>query len=244
MRLDYFNDELLHVGGRHPNGMPRLRCVSALTETKWACGGWKIKYVANSRTEERWLWGLRDKDTGETWAKSEADVIANADPQLYAVRKLLSREVTWTGWPNFVIEYYSSVDELKETPANWFTNRYGWWKNPSTKLVEWTDINGEFPVDGRYDLFMIIKHEDGTVWGKFRELDSDVLVEVSKAVYAHKNFKKPSDEQAIQKMVDDQEAKEQKVEDEIADAVEQEIGADWRRMLANNPRVFQTGRTM
>lgn len=238
MRLDYFNNELLRIGGRHPNGTPRLRCVSALTETKWACGAIRIKYVAASRTKERWLWGLRDKDTGETWAKSEAQVAANTDSQLYGVRKLLSREVIWSGRPNFVIEVYSSAEELKETPLSWFTNRYNWWKNPSTKLVEWTDINGEFPADGRYDFFMAVKHEDGTVWGKFRELDANVLKEVEKAAYAHKHFKKLSDEQSIQKMIDDQNAKEQKVEDEIADAVEQEIGADWRRMIANNPRVF------
>jgi len=241
MTLEEFNNELLAIGGRHPNGMPRLRCVSAATELKFACGGLKIKYPRASRTDERWLWGLRDTTTGITTAKSEADVIANTDESKYAVRKFLGRTVTWIGRPNFVIEVYSSVDELKETPVSWFTHRYDWWKNPETKLMEWTDINGEYPANGRYDFFMAVKYDDGTTWGKFRELDRDVLAEVKRAVQNHENFREIfTDDQKIQQMVEAQEAKEDRFEAEMADQIEQEIGSDWRRAIKDNPRLFVT----
>lgn len=244
MRLETFNAELLTIGGRDTvTGVPRLRCVSALTETRFACGGVKVKYPAFSRTEERWLWGLKDMDTQEITAKSEADVIANNDPRKFGVRKLLAREVTWGGHPNYVVEYYRSPLEMKDSPLNWERNRYNWWYNHEKKVREWTDMVGPWPSEGRYDLLLIVKEDDGTVWGKLRELGDDVLLEVRKAIRAHEAFKKVNtDEELIEEMVVAQEAREAQAEAEIADAVEQEIGADWRRMLANNPRVFQTGR--
>lgn len=222
------------------NNMPRLRAVSALTETKFACGSFKIKYPQASRTEERWLWGLKDIDTGITTAKSEQQVIDNKDPKKFGVRKLLSRTVTWIGYPNFVVEYYRSPLEMKDGPVNWERNRYDWWYNPETKRREWTDMNGEWPSNGRYDFLVAVKVDDGTPWGKFRELGADVLTEVRCAIRKHEAFKKiNTDEELIQQMVDKQVAREDAHEAEIADQVEQEIGNDWRRALAGNARVFQ-----
>lgn len=238
--LETFNHKLLLLGGRHLNGSPRLRVVSAATETKYACGSTRIKYPRTSTTTERWLWGLKDMDTGEITAKSEADVIANTDPRKFGVRKLLSREVKWIGWPNYVVEYYRAAEEMKDTPANWERNRYDWWYNGETKHREWTDMLGEFPSRGRYDFLLAIKVDDGTPWGRFRELGDDVLDEVKFAIRAHEAFKRVNtDEELIQQMVDKQEAREDRRVAELADNIEQEIGADWRRMLKDNPRVFQ-----
>lgn len=239
MRLELFNERLLAIGGRHTNGMPRLRVVSAKTETKFACGGIKVKYPAGSKTEERWLWGLRDKATGKVTAKSQEDVNANTDPEKQVVKKLLNRTVTWFGRDNYVVEYYRPVEDMKDTPLNWWQNRYAWWHNPESGLTEWTDMNGEFPFNGRYDLLLIVKEEDGTVWGKFRELDQDVLNEVEKAVAAHRSFKKVlTDEESIRHMYEEAEAKEDRFAAQIADEVEQDFGADWRRMVQNNPEAL------
>lgn len=219
--------------------MPRLRVVSALTETKFAFGSRKIKYPKSSKTEERWLWGQKDTETGMITAKTEQQVIDNKDPRLFGVRKLLNRTVTWSGYPNYVVEYYRSPLEMKDGPFNWERNRFGWWLNPETKRNEWTDRIGAWPSEGRYDLLMVVKEDDGTLWGRFRELGPDVLTEVSAAMRAHEAFRKVNtDDELIQQMVDAQVAREDMAEAEIADAVEQEIGEDWRRMLKNDPRVF------
>lgn len=242
LELQPLNARLLTIGGKHINGMPRLRVVSALTETKFACGGTKIKYPRASKTDERWLWGLKDTETGIITAKSEQQVVDNKDPKKFGVRKLLSRTVTWIGHPNFVVEYYRSPMEMKDGPVNWERNRYGWWYNPETKRNEWTDINGPWPGEGRYDFLLAVKVDDGTPWGKFRELGEDVLDEVRFAIQKHAAFKKVNtDEELIQQMIDTQEAREDKAAAEIGDAVEQEIGPEWRRMLKDNPRVFQSG---
>lgn len=239
--LEIFNEKLLSIGGRHVNGMPRLRVVSALTETKFACGSRKTKYPKASKTEEKWLWGLKDIDSGIITAKSEQQVIDNKDPRKFGVRKLLSRAVTWIGHPNYVVEYYRSPLDMKDGPINWERNRYGWWFNPETKRKEWTDINGPWPSEGRYDFLMVVKIDDGTPWGQFRELGEDVLDEVRKAIRWHESFRKVNtDEEMIQHMIDAQEAKEDRRVAELADSIEQEIGNDWRRMLSNNPRVFQS----
>lgn len=219
--------------------MPRLRVVSALTETKFACGGIKIKYPAGSRTEEKWLWGLKDTETGEITAKTEQQVIDNQDPKLFGVRKLLSRTVTWFGHSNFVVEYYRSPLEMKDGPFNWERNRYGWWFNPETKRQEWTDINGPWPSEGRYDDLLVVKEDDGTRWGKFRELGEDVLDEVRKAIQWHEAFKKvKTDEEYIRDMVEKQKAKEDQFEAQMADDVEQDFGADWRKMVQDNPEAL------
>lgn len=240
--IEQFNERLLVIGGRHVNGSAKLRVVSALTEQKYACGGFKIKYPASSQTSEKWLWGLKGMDTGEITAKTEQQVIDNKDPKMFGVRKLLSRTVTWIGHPNYVVEYYRSPLEMKDGPMNWERNRYNWWFNPETKRREWTDINGQWPSEGRYDFLMAVKVDDGTPWGKFRELGEDVLFDVRKAMRAHETFKKiNTDEELIQQMVDAQIAREARFEAEIADEVEQEIGTDWRRMLKSNPRLFQSG---
>lgn len=239
MNLATFNERLLSIGGRSGNGSPRLRCVSALTEMKFACGGLKAKYPISSTTEERWLWGLKDNISGKITAKSEEEVRANTDPQRCAVRKFLGRKVTWQGRPHYVVEYYRSPEEMKDTPLNWWQNRYGWWKNPETRLVEWTDINGEFPVHGRYDFLFVVKKDDGTAWGQPCGLTQDALDEAARVVAAHAAFKKVNtDEELIQQMVDAQIAREDQAEAEIADDVEQEIGPEWRRAIKNNPRVF------
>lgn len=239
MNLESFNQHLLRIGGRSSSGYPRLRCVSALTETKFACGGVKAKYPASSKTEERWLWGLRDNVSGVVTAKSEEDARANTDPQKSVVKKFLGRKVTWFGYPNFVVEYYRSPGEMKDTSLNWWQNRYGWWKNPETRLMEWTDINGEFPVHGRYDLLFVVKKDDGTAWGQPCELTQKWLQEAVRVVASHAEFRKVNtDEEMIRHMVEAQETREDRAEAEIADAVEQEIGSEWRRMLKNNPRVF------
>ena len=238
MTLDEFNNELLTIGGGYVNGMARLRCVSALTETKFACGSQKIKYPRASKTEERWLWGLRDTTTGITTAKTEQEVIDNKDPQMFGVRKLLSRTVTWIGYPNYVVEYYRSPLEMKDGPFNWEKNRYDYWFNPETKRREWTDINGPWPDQGRYDLLMVVKTGEG-VWGQFRELGDDILEEVRKAIRWREEFKKvKSDEECIRDMVEAQEAKEDRLEAEMADQIEQEIGPAWRRAIKDNPRLF------
>lgn len=180
-------------------------------------------------------------ETGIVTAKTEQQVIDNQDPKLFGVRKLLSRTVTWTGRPNYVVEYYRSPLEMKDGPFNWERNRYDWWFNPETKRREWTDMNGAWPGEGRYDLLMVVKVEDGTPWGKFRELGDDVLQDVRQAMRAHEAFRKVNtDEELIQQMAEKQHAREDALEAEIADNVEQEIGPAWRRMLKNNPRLFQS----
>ncbi len=239
MDFDTFNERLLAIGGRHVNGTPLLRVVRATTELKYACGGSKIKYPCASKTTERWLWGLRDTTTGITTAKTEQQVIDNKDPNMFGVRKLLTRSVTWIGHPNYVVEYYRSPAEMKDTPRNWERNRYDWWYNPETKQREWTDMNGPWPSEGRYDLLMIVQEGAGP-WGAFRELDDDVLEEVRKAIQWREGFKKTkSDESYIQDMVLAQEAKEDALEAEIADNVEQEIGPEWRRAIKENAFVGQ-----
>lgn len=236
MTPDQFNERLLALGGRYLNGMPRLRVVSALTELKYACGGIKAKYPAAAKTTEQWLWGLRDTTTGITTAKTEQEVIDNKDPKMFGVRKLLTRSVTWIGHPNYVVEYYRSPTEMKDTPQGWERNRYDWWYNPETKRREWTDMNGPWPDQGRYDLLMIV----GGTWGNFRELGEDILDEVRKAMQWREQFKKTkTDDEYIADMVARQEAKEDALEAEIADNVEQEIGAEWRRAIKENAFVGQ-----
>lgn len=230
-----FNSRLLSIGGRSANGKPRLRVVSAATETKFACGGYKIKYPQSSKTDERWLWGLRDIEAGITYAKTQEQVEQCDDPNMLPVRKFLGRTVTWIGYPNWVIEYYRSPLEMKDGPVNWETNRYDYWYNPETKRREFTDMNGEWPADGRYDLLLVVKVEDGTRWGQYRELGEDVLNEVRQAIQKHEAFKKVNtDEELIKQMVDKCEAREDKRVAELADAIEQEIGAEWRRAIKDN----------
>lgn len=238
----WFEKKLTELGGFHLNGKPLLRVVKADRETHFACGGIKIKYPKSSKTEERWLWGLKDMETGAITAKTEQQVIDNKDPKMFGVRKLLSRTVTWSGHSNYVVEYYRPADKMKDGPLNWEKNRFNWWYDPEKKVRRWIDMIGPYPYEGRYDLLMVVKEDDGTPWGKFRELGEDVLDEVRKAMRAHEAFKKVNtDEELIQQMVDKQIAKEDQLEAAIADGVEQEIGADWRRMLKNNPRLFQSG---
>lgn len=240
--LETFNQRLASLGGYHvTNGKPRLRVVSGLTATHFACGEIRIKYPVRSETEEKWLWGLREVGTGITFAKSEEQVKVNTDPSFFGVRKLLRRSVTFIGALNYVVEYYRSPLHMKDGPLNWERNRFNWWYNPETKRREWTDINGAWPSSGRYDLLLVVKEDDGTPWGKFRELGEDVLDEVRKAIQAHEAFKKVNtDEELIQQMVDAQEAREDKRVAELADEVEQEIGPAWRRMLKDSPRIFQS----
>lgn len=240
MTLDSFNQELLLAGGRHVNGMPRLRVVSALTETKYACGGTKIKYPKSSKTEEKWLWGLKDLESGIITAKTEQQVIDNKDAQQFGVRKLLSRTVTWIGHPNYVVEYYRSPLEMKDGPVNWERNRYDWWFNPEAKRKEWTDMLGPFPTEGRYDLLIVVKEDDGTPWGKFRELGPDVLTEVRHSMRKHEAFKKTNtDDEMIQQMVDAQIAREDKLEAQMADDIDQNLKPHWRRFYDDMPQVFQ-----
>ena len=100
---------------------------------------------------------------------------------------------------------------------------------------------GPFPSDGRYDLLLVVKEDDGTPWGQFRELGEDVLVEVRRAMRAHEAFRKVNtDEELIQQMRDAQEAREQAHADQIADEVEQEIGPAWRRAIKGNARIFES----
>lgn len=240
--IETFNRRLLTIGGYHTNGHPRLRVVSAQTTTHFACGELRIKYPIASKTEEKWLWGLREVGTGITYAKSEEQVKTNSDPNFFGVRKLLRRTVTFIGAPNYVVEYYRSPLEMKDGPLNWERNRYNYWYDPVIKVRKYTDMIGPFPTDGRYDLLLVVKKENGTRWGEFRELGEDVLDEVRQAIQLHEAFRKVNtDEELIQQMVEAQEAREDKAADEIGDAVEQEIGSEWRRMLKDNPRVFQSG---
>lgn len=234
-----FNGRLRSLGGYDISGRPRLRVVSALTETKYACGGEKIKYPQASKLVEEWLWGLKDMDTGIITGKSEQDVIEDTDPRKFGVRKLLKREVTWLGYPNYVVEYYRSPLQMKDGPLNWERNRFNWWLNPVTKRREWTDINGPWPSEGRYDLLLVVKIEDGTPWGQFRELGEDVLDEVRKAMRAHEAFRKVNtDEELIRHMEEVQEAKEEKLEAEIADALDQELKPHWRHLYSDMPQMF------
>lgn len=238
----WFTDKLLEIGGRYVNGKPKLRVVWGCDAFHFACGGDKPVYSWGSQTEEKWLWGLREVGTGITYAKSEEQVKENTDPNLFGVRKLLYRKVEWFGAPRWVIEYYIPPNKTKgDTPVSWNANQYGWWYNPETKRNEWTKIVKDFPYDGDYRDLFVVKENNGTRWGKFRELGEDVLDEVRKAIQAHEAFKKVNtDEELIQHMVDAQEAREDKLEAEMADEIEQEIGSEWRRMLKNNPRLFQS----
>lgn len=239
--LNSFNEQLIRLGGRHINNKPRLRVVEGSTATHFACGEERVRYPIASKIEEKWLWGLKDIATGVITAKSEKDVIANKDPGKFGVRKRLSRTVTFIGAPNFIIEYYRPADKMKDGPLNWERNRYNYWYDPVIKARRYVDMIGPYPFDGRYDLLMVVKVDDGTRWGKFRLLGEDVLDEARKAIRAHEEFRKIyTDEESVQQMVDKQVAREDKAEAELADEIEQEIGPAWRRALKDNPQLFIT----
>lgn len=238
----WFTDKLREIGGYHVNGKPRLRVVWGCDAFHFACGGEKPVYSWGSKTEEKWLWGLREVGTNVTYAKSQEQVEQNADPNLFGVRKLLYRNVEWFGAPRWVIEYYIPADKTRgDRPSTWAANQYGWWFNPVTERREWTKIVKDFPADGDYRDLFVVKEDDGTRWGRYQLLSENVLNDVRAAIQRHEAFRKVNtDEELIQQMVDAQEAREDQAASEIADAVEQEIGNDWRRMLKDNPRVFQS----
>jgi hypothetical protein len=240
----WFVDELTAIGGKQLDGTPNLRVVWGQSETKFACGKERIKYPSTFYNENETIkFRLTDLETKEVKectygefmeAKKAYDAV---DPTIkYLPEFKVSRSVEWVGIPRWVIEQYKPVIMFQDSPSNWEKNRYGWWFNPDTRKREWTDINGPFPYNGRYEHFLTIESDEH----KYKTPSEREITCIRKALQGRESYKKTkSDAAYVQDYIDAQEARLIKSEQEIADEIASDLAPHVNQMYETKIKFYK-----
>lgn len=227
----WFTNELTKIGGTQLDGTPNLKIVWGQKERKFACGASRIKYPTvyyNEKTD--YLFRLYSVETdssqectyGEFMEAKKQYESFDLNIQLIPQYKV-KRHIEWIGVPRFIIEQYKPLVMFKDSPLNWEKNRYGWWYNPETRKQEWTDINGPFPYQGRYEHFLTVKTDGGTQFGYYKAPSQGEIELIQKALQKREAYRPQSAEQETQKIIDEQEnllsKREAELTSEITDAL-------------------------
>lgn len=179
MDQETFQKELTTIGGLNLYGEPNLKVVRGDQEMKFACGRMIPKYFIPGgavKTVEK-KFRLRNIYTNQVaectfdeakdiWDRSQRYDCIN----FHIAETCRIVTITPTAQTGYFVEQYYPPEKIKDTPEAWESHRYQMWFDEEKGKEVRTDMVGEFPFRGRYEVF-----------AQGDELDSKLLKSVRRA---------------------------------------------------------------
>jgi hypothetical protein len=245
---DWFNRKLREIGGVQLDGTPNLRVVWGQTERKFACGRERTKYPTTFWAEKAdYQFRLRNIETNEiTRCTYEAFMEVKkkyeaTDPDITHFSEFkVVREIEWIGVPRFIVEQYMPSIMMKDGPANWELNRYGWWFNPETRKNEWTDINGPFPYNGRYEHFLTIKEDNGTRYGRYCPPSQATILSIQEGIRGREAHKPCDAQTETNRIIHEKEEKFALREDALKEEIHDALAPHLNRMYESQVKFYNS----
>lgn len=179
MDQETFQKELTAIGGLNLYGEPNLRVVRGDQEMKFACERMIPKYFvpggAVKTVEKKFrkrnmfsnqVFDCTFDEAKEIWERSMQHDLSN----IYIAETCRIITITPTAQEGYFVEQYYPPEMIKDTPETWEASRRRMWFDEEKGREVLTDIIGEFPHRGRYELF-----------AQSEELDSKLLKSVRRA---------------------------------------------------------------
>jgi hypothetical protein len=157
-----FEQELLRIGGRHPNGHPMLRLQWAPHHYQIQLGRPRRYYIdtriPTRRRVARLYYQVKDlSDAFASWITVEADDLGKYPGEAFLHVVHHDREIISIARQQWCIEQYFPPERLGDTPESWNERRFRFFTPPETNVPEFGDADGPFPSDGQYRLVFFIE---------------------------------------------------------------------------------------